>query len=100
MSAPFSVRVCTRCGHAVHPPRLLCPVCANDGWRDEQAPDGVAEELTTRGGDGGVQLASVRTDRGPRVIARVAPGDVVRAGERVVLAVGEGGAVTARRGEE
>jgi len=71
-------------------------VCANDGWREQQAPDGVAEELTERAGEGGVRLAAVRTDRGPRVIARIAPGDDVRVGERVVLTVDDGGAVTAR----
>ena len=98
MSAPFTVCVCTRCGHAVHPPRIVCPVCANDGWREERAPEGVAEEVTERTGDDPVRLAAVRTDRGPRALALVAPGDDVRPGERVVLTVEDGGALTARAG--
>lgn len=96
MSAPFTVCVCTRCGHAVHPPRILCPACANDGWREEQAAQGVAEEITERAGDDGVRLVAVRTDRGPRAIARIAQGHDVRPGQRVVLTVEDGGALTAR----
>ena len=98
MSAPFTVCVCTRCGHAVHPPRILCPVCANGTWRAEPAPEGIAEEVTERAGAEPVRLAAVRTDRGPRAIARIAQGEDVQAGERVALTVEDGGALTARSG--
>jgi uncharacterized OB-fold protein len=84
----FAVLVCAN-GHAVYPPRLLCPVCASDDWHAVAAPAGTVEEVTEVAG---TRIASVRSEAGPRVVARaegeLAPGDAV------ALRV-EGGAVVA-----
>jgi hypothetical protein len=60
----------------VCPPRALCPSCGGRRWSTANAASGTIEELTRRKG---VVIASVRTDLGPLVIARVeadlAPGD-------------------------
>jgi len=63
------VTVCT-CGHAVFPPRVLCPRCGSRDWHDEPAGPGTAEQLTTH------------RDRGPVVVARA---DGIAAGARVTL---------------
>jgi SAM-dependent methyltransferase len=88
----FNVNVCARCGCAVHPPLLLCPRCASPDWRAETAAAGTVEELTEADG---TRLASVRTDLGPRVIARAAPD--LQPGDRVALSRA-GGVAVARRG--
>jgi uncharacterized OB-fold protein len=94
MSAPLMVEVCRQCGHAAHPPRLLCPVCAARDWRPERAGAGLVEEVTLLVGAGEPEwrderrVASVRLDRGPRVIARLTAG--VGAGDRVLLETSEG----------
>jgi uncharacterized OB-fold protein len=79
MSA-FTIHECACCGHAAHPPRILCPRCGCQEWRAVAAATGTAEEVTETAG---VRLAAVRTDRGPRVIARAAQG--LRPGDRVAL---------------
>ena len=73
------VTVCT-CGHAVFPPRVLCPRCGSRDWHDEPGGPGTAEQLTTHR-DGG-HIASVVLDRGPVVVARA---DGIAAGARVTL---------------
>ncbi len=83
MTEPFVVAACADCGHAVHPSRILCPACGGARWRPVTAIEGCAEEVT-RDEASGARLASVRTDRGPRVIARAA--DEVVPGARVTLA--------------
>lgn len=105
MVVPFTVDVCTRCGYAAHPPRIVCPRCGADDWR-RQLADGVVGETTARPvtrcrrltsgeglGDGETHLASIRTDLGAVVIARVPEG--VRRGDRVRLQT-EAGTVVAR----
>lgn len=97
MSAPFVVARCDTCGHLAYPPRILCPVCAGSRWGRRLADTGVVEEVTVRRpvakrrqlpwgnwlDQEETRLASVRTDAGPRVICRVAPG--VQVGDRVTL---------------
>jgi len=61
------VPVCTACGHAVFPPRVLCPHCSGREWEARET-DGVVEQLTERDR---TRIASVRTQLGPVVIARV-----------------------------
>jgi len=76
----MSVRIpiCTGCGRAVFPPRLLCPHCGAAEWRDELVDVGVLEAVTERGD---VRVGAVRTPLGPLLIARVEgehhPGDDV-----------------------
>ena len=92
MTEPLVVAACADCGHAVHPPRILCPVCGAARWRPVVAAAGCAEEVT-RDEASGVRLASVRTDAGPRVVARAS--EEVVPGTRVTLVI-EDGSVVAR----
>ena len=84
---------CEHCGSTVFPARYLCFECGGAEWRERVAERGCVDELTTvrrRVGaqDGGdVGIASVTTDAGPIVIARLE--GVVRAGEAVRLAIDE-----------
>jgi len=96
MSAAFTVEVCSRCGYAAYPPRILCPECSGAEWRRGLADSGVVEEITVRRpvskhrqlpwgnwlDQSETRLGSVRTDLGPVVVARVPegakPGDRVR----------------------
>jgi uncharacterized OB-fold protein len=98
-AAGVPIRVCRTCGHAVFPPRLLCSQCGGADWRDAVAESGVVEEATeavfrTSGERLAHRIASVRTDAGPVVIARLVDG--VEPGAAVSLDVSDG-AVTARR---
>jgi uncharacterized protein len=80
--------VCSACGHAVFPHRLLCPRCGGAEWRTEEVGSGVVEEVTTlRRAPGGpiavpVPLGAVRLEGGVVVVARLEgglePGDSVR----------------------
>jgi len=75
------VPVCEN-GHAVFPPRALCPRCGSRDWHDQPAGPGTAEQVTTHRAGG--QIASVALDLGPVVVARadgVAPGARVRLDE-------------------
>lgn len=83
--------MCEACGQAVFPLRALCPRCGGRDWRLETAEAGTAEQVT--GHRAGGAVASVATDLGPVVIARV-EGDV-RAGGRVSLDL-DGGAPVVR----
>lgn len=75
----FPLPVCTSCGHAVFPPRVMCPSCGGRRWRTEHVDHGVLEEVTERDS---VRIGSVRTDLGPVVVARLGehanPGDRIR----------------------
>jgi uncharacterized OB-fold protein len=64
----FTLPVCSACGDAVFPPRALCPRCGGRTWTTAEAATGTVEELTERDG---TRIASIRTDLGPVVIARV-----------------------------
>jgi uncharacterized OB-fold protein len=86
----FTLPVCSACGDAVFPPRALCPRCGGRAWTTEEAATGIVEELTERDG---TRIASVRTDRGPVVIAR-ATSEVERGS--VVELDGDGGVPVAR----
>jgi uncharacterized OB-fold protein len=68
VTSAFAVAVCEACGEAVYPARAVCPRCGAERWRQRSAPRGVVEEATVHRG---VRIASVRTDVGPVVIARL-----------------------------
>jgi uncharacterized OB-fold protein len=67
-------------GHAVFPPRALCPRCGSRDWHEEPAGPGTAEQVTTHRAGGAI--ASVVLDSGPVVVARA---DGIEPGSRVVL---------------
>jgi uncharacterized OB-fold protein len=75
----LSVPVCSN-GHAVFPPRVLCPRCGSRDWHDEQAGPGTAVQVTTHRAGG--HVASVVLDAGPVVVARA---DGIAPGSRVEL---------------
>jgi hypothetical protein len=75
----LTLTVCAN-GHAVFPPRALCPRCGSRDWHEASAGPGTAEQVTTHRAGG--ELASVALDAGPVVIARA---DGVEAGARVAL---------------
>ena len=83
------IPVCAN-GHAVFPARALCPHCGSREWTERET-GGVVEELTEREG---VRIASVRTDLGPIVIARVS-GDVACGAAAALEA--DGGVPVARK---
>ncbi len=106
MSRPVHAFRCTGCGHVVYPRRLVCSRCHADDWAEVAVERGVVEESTTRlhrthedkrdviGGWTArhpVVLASVRTDLGLVVIARV--GAEVDRGTVVQLSAASGGVV-------
>lgn len=61
------VPVCTACGRAVFPRRLLCPECGASEWRVEGVERGVVEAASERD----ARVGAVRTPLGPLVIARL-----------------------------
>jgi len=69
MSDPFTVPACRACGHALWPPRPVCPRCGGTEFAPLPASGGVVEETTLAGE---TALASVRSSAGPVVIARLA----------------------------
>jgi hypothetical protein len=75
----LQIQVCAN-GHAVFPPRVLCPQCGSRDWHEAQAGPGTAEQVTTHR-DGG-EIASVALDAGPVVVARA---DGITPGSRVAL---------------
>ena len=73
----FAVPRCRGCGHAVYPARVLCPRCGAGDW--DEVPVHRAERLestvvTGGPGEAPAVIATLRTDAGPLVLARV-PGD-------------------------
>ena len=109
MSSPLRGTACTACGHVVYPARLLCPQCSSSSWRSVPLDRGVVEETTERRrrvredrrephGEWGrverVALASVRTEAGPILTARLF--DALEPGTPVHLTE-ESGAPVARR---
>jgi uncharacterized protein len=100
-AAGVPIWVCSACGHAVFPSRLLCSRCSGADWREETVEHGVVEQATEASFRTGAELvtrrlASVRTDAGPIVIARLL--DDAEPGAAVALTLSDG-AVTARRRE-
>lgn len=89
MSGAFEIPVCGACGHAVWPPRLVCPSCGAREWKRVDASEGTLEEVSELAGSGSepVRLCSVRLDAGPTVIAR---GEGGSPGERVSMALLDG----------
>jgi uncharacterized OB-fold protein len=75
----LNVTVCGN-GHAMFPPRALCPHCASRDWREAPAGPGTAEQVTTHRAGG--EIAYVALDLGPVVVARA---DGIVAGARVTL---------------
>jgi uncharacterized OB-fold protein len=77
VSGGLSISVCSACGHAVFPARLLCPQCGSDEWRSEDVGAGVVEEATlVERAPGGplvtpVALGSIQLERGLVVVARL-----------------------------
>ncbi|MGU7768655.1 Zn-ribbon domain-containing OB-fold protein [Burkholderia sp. MR1-5-21] len=90
---------CVQCGEALFPARYFCPTCGGAAWESVEVERGTVCESTVLrhrvagSGDAGVNIASVRTDRGPVVIAAMeyAPAD----GEAVSLAIDENARITA-----
>jgi uncharacterized protein len=78
---------CTHCGTTLFPARYLCPACGGGEWTECDASRGTVSAATVvryrvaaqSGAD--ILLASVRTQAGPTVIARIdaalEPGDTV-----------------------
>ena len=105
MTAPaLAIPACEACGHRVFPPRLACPRCHAREWRLEPAAGGTVAEVTTvrrslvvGPDDEPVELALVRTDAGPLVIARLQDGPL-EPGARVALTFRDG-RVSARAGD-
>jgi uncharacterized OB-fold protein len=73
------VAVCSACGRAVFPARLLCPRCGANSWHSEDVDQGVVEEVTLlRRAPGGklaepVPLGTVQLDGDVLVVARLEP---------------------------
>jgi uncharacterized protein len=88
------VSICSACGHAVFPARLLCPRCGGSGWTSKEVVEGAVEDATVvRRAPGGplpapVQLGAVRVADGPVVLARLEPGTA--AGVSVLLEYRDG----------
>lgn len=80
----LDLTVCAN-GHAVFPPRALCPRCGSRDWHEAPAGPGTAEQVTTHRAGG--RLASVALDAGPVVVARA---DGIAPGSRVALEVDQG----------
>ena len=89
-----SVFRCVQCDHRVFPARFLCPKCHGDGFEAEVCASGVVTELTRSalsGEEAGVyMLATVASDAGPVLIARVLD-EAVQRGDRVALVLRDGG---------
>lgn len=65
----FSFPACVACGHALWPPRPVCPRCGGTEFAPRSAAHGVVEEVTSTGE---AAFASVRAEAGPIVLARLA----------------------------
>jgi len=73
----LDIMQCTQCGLKLFPARYFCPTCGGNEWTRCVAVTGTVMESTVvlhRAGEQGTQplhLATVRTDQGPMVIARL-----------------------------
>jgi uncharacterized OB-fold protein len=76
------IQRCGECDAAWFPDRLRCPRCGGRSWRRIAAGTGTVEELTAEPREA-IELASIRLDAGPVVIARLEPGTAP--GARVLL---------------
>ncbi|MGF6995465.1 Zn-ribbon domain-containing OB-fold protein [Paraburkholderia sp. GAS32] len=99
----MSIKVfrCTHCGTTLFPARYLCPSCGGAEWSALDAEGGTVTAATAvrrrvgadNGGD--IHLASVATDAGPIVIARL--DSPVETGDAVSLALDAQHRIVARR---
>ncbi|MBB3257181.1 hypothetical protein F4827_002272 [Paraburkholderia bannensis] len=75
----LEVHECTQCGTTLFPARYFCPACGGKNWLARTTQTGVVMEATVvrhragegEGGASPLHLASVRTQAGPVVIARM-----------------------------
>ena len=80
LSRGVPVSICSACGHAVFPVRLLCPRCGGSEWQRTRVDEGAVEEATVvRRAPGGplpspVPVGSVRLRGGVALVARLDPG--------------------------
>jgi uncharacterized OB-fold protein len=95
MNGRVAVKECAACSHAVFPPRHVCPRCHASEWRDLEVPTAKVEQTTTlryRTGVSGdqpeIELATVATDPGPRLIVRLER--AAQPGEDIELSVDRG----------
>jgi uncharacterized OB-fold protein len=65
------MQCCIKCAKAVFPPRSLCPHCHCSVFVPATAYRGVIEETSLQRGTPPVLFASIRTDLGPTVVAKV-----------------------------
>jgi uncharacterized OB-fold protein len=79
------VDVCTACGTAVFPPRVLCRRCGGRERREAAVERGVLEAVTERDG---TRIGEVRIPLGPAVVARVVSD--ARCGDEVELEMIDG----------
>lgn len=82
----FAAAECAGCGHAVYPPRWLCPRCHGSQWRAVAVRGATLQEFTRVAVPSGGEalLGTLRTDAGPIVVARLV-GAVHAAGQRYAL---------------
>ncbi|HKT95587.1 MAG TPA: zinc ribbon domain-containing protein [Paraburkholderia sp.] len=91
---------CAACGVMLFPARYLCPACGGAQWTTQAVSHGTVLAVTTVShrvgatGASAVHLASVQTDAGPVVIARLEA--VARKGESVSLEIDEESRILAR----
>ena len=89
-----SVFRCVQCDHRMFPVRFLCPKCHGNEFEAEVCASGVVTELTRSalsGEEAGIyMLATVASDAGPLLIARVLD-EAVQRGDRVALVLRDGG---------
>jgi uncharacterized OB-fold protein len=92
MSAGVAMRECRQCGHVIFPPRQLCPNCGAWDWKRTLALTGVVERVTWRRprqlrrqtplghwiDRANIQLAWVRSDRGPHLTVLAPDGNLER----------------------
>lgn len=67
----ITMQCCVKCAKSAFPPRSLCPHCHGSAFVPVTAYRGVIEETSLQRGTPGTLYASIRTDLGPIVIARI-----------------------------
>ncbi|HEV3105546.1 MAG TPA: zinc ribbon domain-containing protein [Trinickia sp.] len=94
---------CRQCGTTLFPARYFCPSCGCGEWEACVSERGIVAEATvvrhriaaSAGDDAQVYLASVVTDRGPIVIARLDA--AAQSGDAVNLEMDASNRILARR---